>query len=605
MKLKVRTIGLLGMVAALALAACGGDDDTPIPQATATRVPATATPADTPTPITIIVAGTPVVVTATPAPTSTPAPTAVMTRKPTGTLNIGGGSVDLGSEQWALRIGPAYANHHISEPLVWWDWVEDGPTNGAILEDWSFTVNSDNSVDWVWTIKPGIKFAKGWGEVTSEDIAYAITEMLKTGTRNSGRRNMAKWYGSDPNNLDFSDPLVLKLHSLDSFNIIEQFRVLSPEQGGTLRPFPKDYAEQVGEDEFAQFPVYAGPYEFTSQQRGYDVVFTAVPDHYRVTPGFEQIHYFKVLDLATKIAMLRTGQVDIATLPGRLALEIEQAGIDIIVAKNSIEPFVQFGGLFPDNPNYDPDFPWTTTTPLEGSAVEVRKALNYAIDRQAILDKILFGFGEIGIIPFSFLSPTAAGGSPPPWWNDAWKPHPFDPALARQILTDAGYPDCFEFNQWHIAGQIYGPDIGEAVAGMWEEHLGCTVNRRLGEYRPTLRGMLIDQATHGWTYLFEGSPIARPQRYACLHGGPTYQVVMHSTLQFFTDICSLSDKVLDPAELVKLEREIGDWEYRTFPAAAVVSVHNLYGVSSKIKKGSFVPFPKKSAIMGLEFALPA
>ena len=129
---------------------------------------------------------------------------------------------------------------------------------------------------------------------------------------------------------------------------------------------------------------------------------TAVPDHYRVTPGFEQIHYFKVLDLATKIAMLRTGQVDIGTLPGRLALEIEQAGIDIIVAKNSIEPFVQFGGLFPDNPNYDPDFPWTTETPLEGSAVEVRKALNYAVDRQAILDKILFGFGEIGIIPFLF-----------------------------------------------------------------------------------------------------------------------------------------------------------------------------------------------------------
>ena len=158
---------------------------------------------------------------------------------------------------------------------------------------------------------------------------------------------------------------------------------------------------------------------------------------------------------------------------------------------------------------------------------------------------------------------------------------------------------------WLIAGQIYGPDVGEAVAGMWEEHLGCTVNRRLGEYRPGLRGMLIDQATHGWTYLFEGSPIARPQRYACLHGGPTYQVVMHSTLQFFTDICAISDRTLDASELVKLERQIGDWEYRTFPAAAIVSVHNLYGVGSKVKAGSFVPFPKKSAIMGLEFAWPA
>ncbi|MCZ6788603.1 MAG: ABC transporter substrate-binding protein [Chloroflexi bacterium] len=604
MKLKFRTIGLLGMVAALALAACGGDDDTPTPQSTATRVPATATPADTPTPITIIVAGTPVVVTATPAPTSTPAPTAVMTRKPTGVLRV---VANLGNEQWLLRATTGEAPMwNISDPMVWWDWGVDGPTNEATLESWDFTENADGSLDWEWVIKPGIKFAKGWGEVTSEDVAFTMTEMLKEGTVNSNRRQIGRWYGSDPANLDFSDPSVLKIHQPEKFNLVEQFRVISAEEARTLRPISKAYMEAVGEDEFTVNPVLAGPYEFTSQQRGYDVVVTAVPDFHRVTPGFEQIHYFKVLDLATKIAMLRTGQIDIGTLPGRLAAEVENAGVDIIVGKNSVEPFVQFGGLFPDNPNYDPNFPWTTDTPLEGSALEVRKALNYAIDRQAILDKILFGFGEIGIIPFSFLSPTAgAGGGPPEWWNDAWKPHPFDPALARQILKDAGHEGCFEFNMWLISGQVYGPDVGEAVAGMWEEHLGCTINRRLGEYRPTLRAMLLDQATDGWTYLFEGGPIARPQRYACLHGGPTYQVIMHSTLQFFTDICSISDRSLDPVEIANLERQIGDWEYRVHNAAAVVSVHTLFGVGDAVKAGSYIPFPKKQVLGGLEFAQPS
>ena len=604
MKLRIRTIGLLGMVAALALAACGGDDDTPVPQQAPTRVPAaaTATPADTPTPIVITVAGTPMVVTATPAPTSTPAPTAVMTRKPSGTLNVVDG---FGNENHLLRLNPWPTSQLISEPLVYWDWNVDGPTNDTILESWSFTENADGSLDWVWTIKPGIKFHKGWGEVTSEDVAFTMTELLKEGTVNANRRHIGNWYGSDPNNLDFSDPLVLKIHQAEKFNFVEQFRVLSAEEARTLRPHPKAYHEAVGEDEFGQNPVFAGPYEFSSQQRGYDVVITAVEDHYRVTPGFETIHYFKVLDLATKIAMLRTGQIDVGTLPGRLAAEVEQAGVTILIGKNSVEPFVQFGGLFPDNPNYDPSFPWATETPLEGSAVEVRKALNYAIDRQAILDKILFGFGEIGIIPFSFLSPTAAGGSPPPWWNDDWKAHPFDPALARQILKDAGHEGCFEWNQWHIAGQIYGPDIGEAVASMWEEHLGCTINRRLGEYRPGLRGMLLNQETHGWTYLFEGGPIARPQRYACLHGGPTYQVIMHSTLQFFTDICSISDKTLDPAEIVKLERQIGDWEYKVFNAAAIVSVHTLFGVSDKVKDASWHPMPKKQTLGRLEYAQPS
>ena len=132
MRMKMRTIGLLGIVTALALAACGGDDDTPTPQPTATRIPATATPADTPTPIVITVAGTPMVVTATPAPTSTPAPTAVMTRKPEGTLNVVG---NLGNEQFLLRTLTGELPYwYMSEPLVGWDWEADGPVNSHVLE---------------------------------------------------------------------------------------------------------------------------------------------------------------------------------------------------------------------------------------------------------------------------------------------------------------------------------------------------------------------------------------------------------------------------------------------------------------------------------------
>ena len=602
MRMKIRTIGLLGIVTALALAACGGDDDTPTPQPTATRIPATATPADTPTPIVITVAGTPMVVTATPAPTSTPAPTAVMTRKPEGTLNVVG---NLGNEQFLLRTLTGELPYwYMSEPLVGWDWEADGPTNTHVLESWDFTENADGSLDWVLKIKPGIKYHRGWGEINSTDVKWTFTEHLKEGTVNANRRSFGQFYGGDPDNMDDSDPLVLKVHQPEKFNLVEQFRVFSTEEARSLRPHPKAYTEQVGEDQYAQNPIGAGPYEFTSQQRGYDVVITAVDDHYRVTPGFKTIHYFKVLDIATKVAMLRTAQIDMGTVPGRLVSEVEAAGVKIVLSENAVEPFLNFGGLYPDSPNYDANFPWTTETPLEGSAVEVRKALNYAIDRKAIIDKILFGFGETGTIAFSFLSPTAGpGGGPPLWWNDAWKPIPFDPAQARQILKDAGHEGCFDFNIWLISGQIYGPDIGEAVAGMWEEHLDCTVSRRLGEYRPGIRGMILNQETNGWVYSFEGGPIARPQRYACLHGGPTYQVIMHSTLRFFTDICSISDKTLDAVELVKLERQIGDWEYKVFNTAAIGSIHVTFGVGPKVK--SYAPAPKKQWLYLMEFAVPS
>ena len=596
MKKSFRALGLFVAIAALGLVACG-EDAAP---AAAPAAKAAPTVGPTSTPVVIIEKGDDTVVVATPIPTTAPTPIPAKSREPRGTLRV----VDnVGCECFHLRFNPGFYNRLISDPMVGWDWAKDGPTTEAILSKWAYEENTDGSVDWVWTIKPNVQFAKGWGTLTSTDVKATFLAHLRPGTVNGNRKYFARWYGSDAKNLDDSDPLVLKIHQPEKANFVEQFRVLSFEEGRTLRPFPKAYEDKVGDKEFDINPVYAGAYELTSQQRGYDMVLTAVEDHYRVVPGFKTIQFFKVLDTATKIAMLRTGQIDIGTVPGKLAKDVQSAGVKLMVSKNSVEPFINFGGLYPSNPNYDPNFPWTTATPLEGKAVQVRKALNYAIDRKAIVEKILFGFGEPIYIGFSFLSPTANDGGPPPWWNDAWKPYPYDPALAREILAKAGYPNCFEWNQWHITGQIYGPDIGEAVASNWEKELGCKINRRTGEYRPGLRGMLINQKTDGWTYLFEGSPIARPQRYACLHGGPTYQVIMHSTLSFFTELCSKSDKMLDPAKVVEIERQIGDWEYKTFNVAAVVSVHQVYGVGPNVK--SYTPMPKKNNLGNLEFAMPA
>ncbi|MCZ6789884.1 MAG: hypothetical protein O7D33_08130 [Chloroflexi bacterium] len=60
---------------------------------------------------------------------------------------------------------------------------------------------------------------------------------------------------------------------------------------------------------------------------------------------------------------------------------------------------------------------------------------------------------------------------------------------------------------------------------------------------------------------------------------------------------------MDPAELVKLERQIGDWQYRVFNTAAIASVHVPFGVGPKVK--SWEPMPKNRNLGLLEFAQPA
>lgn len=521
-------------------------------------------------------------------------PTAATSGEPRGTLNV---IAELGTERWLLRTAtqeqPLW---NIGEPLVWWDWANDKPTNEAILQSWDSKVNPDGSTDWTLKIKKGIKFQKGWGEVTADDIKFSLTEFLKPGSVNANAFALTTWFGKNPDNLIVQDPYTLLVKSPVTMNTTELLRAMSPEEARSLRPFSKKYFEQVGEEEFAKNPVFAGPYEFVSNTPGYDVTLKAVPDFYRTKPGFATIHYVKVPDEASRMAMLQSGQVDIVSVPGRLVKQVQSSGVKIAISENAIEPFIGLGGLYPGLPNYDPNFPWTGPDPLGENPTKVRKALNLAVDRQTIVDKILFGYGSPGVISFSFLGPSF------PWWNPDWKPIPFDVPQAKKLLSEAGYPNCFEFNMWIISGQTYGPDIGEAIASMWEKNLGCKVNRRVGEYTPTFRTMLVDRNTNGWAWDFEGGPIARPTRYACLNGGPSYQVVVHQQLPFFDEICKQADKTQDPAELLKLEKQLGDLEYKYFPTVSCCVVNATFGIGPKVK--SWTPMPKKSTPGNLEYAQP-
>ena len=520
-------------------------------------------------------------------------------REPEGTLTVIAG---FGSERFLLRTATGEAALSvIAEPLVWWDWATDTPTNGAILESFENTENADGSVDWVFKIKPGIKFHKGYGEVTAEDVKFTMTEFLKEGSVNANTSIITTFFGKDPDNIVVVDDLTLTIHQPQPMNPIEVFRVMSPDDGGrTLRPFSKAYFEEVGEDEFARNPVYAGPYEFVSQVPGVSMTVRAVEDHYRVTPGYEEIVYLNVQDDSTRVAMLRTGEVDIAQVPARLVSELEAAGIRIAIAQNAVEPFIAFGGLYPTRPNYDPSLPWAGEDPMSERSLQVRRALSLAVDRQAIVDKILFGYGEPGVLSFSFIRPGM------PWWNDEWTPDPYDPEQARQLMTDAGYPDCFDIKIWLINGQVYGPDIGEAVAQMWEANLGCNVIRNQADYRPGLRSMLFDRTTGdegGWTWSFEGGPIVRPTRYACLHGGPTFATLTHTELPYFDVLCEQLNKETDIERQIQLERELGNEIYRSYPTIPIASLHLTQGVGPNVGSWEQVS-PRRGPLSYLEFVYP-
>ena len=88
----------------------------------------------------------------------------------------------------------------------------------------------------------------------------------------------------------------------------------------------------------------------------------------------------------------------------------------------------------------------------------VRQALNYAVNKEEIVNALTGGYGRA--TQGQFVGPDGFGYDP------ALDPYPYDPDKARQLLAEAGYPDGFKFKLRHAANRYpYADEVWPAVAG--------------------------------------------------------------------------------------------------------------------------------------------
>jgi peptide/nickel transport system substrate-binding protein len=202
---------------------------------------------------------------------------------------------------------------------------------------------------------------------------------------------------------------------------------------------PRKYVEKVGEEGFKKHPIGAGPYRFVSFNPGVELVLEAFEGYWRKAPSVKTLSFKVNTDITTRLAMLKRGEADIAfAMTGPLGEEVRRSrGLTL-----QPTPFVATHWLiFADQ--WDASSPWHDR--------RVRLAATCAVDRQAINQAETLGFSKItgSIIPTSF--------------DFYWQPpvHPYDPAKARQLLTEAGYPNGFDAGDfWCDAATS---DYGEAV----------------------------------------------------------------------------------------------------------------------------------------------
>lgn len=174
---------------------------------------------------------------------------------------------------------------------------------------------------------------------------------------------------------------------------------------------------------YAEQPLGSGPYKFVQWDKGQQLIVEANSEYYGQKQYFRKIT-FLFLGEDGAFAAARAGSVDIAAVPSSLARQ-QIAGMRLetmesIDNRGIMFPFVRAGGKTEEG------YPVGNDVTAD---VVVRKAINVAIDRQALVDGVLDGFG----------TPAFTASDKMPWWNQESVIEDADMERAKEILSEGGW----------------------------------------------------------------------------------------------------------------------------------------------------------------------
>jgi peptide/nickel transport system substrate-binding protein len=301
-----------------------------------------------------------------------------------------------------------------------------GMTTPSLAESWS---ESKDHLSYTFTLRKNVKFHDG-SPVTAEDVRFSF-ERYKGASATLLKEKVKEVQVVSPTQARF----VLK----EPWPDFMLFYGTTASGAGWI--VPKHYVEKVGDDGFKRAPIGAGPYKVVSFTPGVELALEAFDGYWRKAPSIKRLVMRTMTEESTRAAAVKRGEVDLAYLfAGPVAEELKRTpGI-------TLEAPLLTGAFWLELPEqWDPKSPWHDR--------RVRLAASHAIDRAAINQAETLGYSRLNgsIVPriFQFAVPV--------------EPPAYDPARAKKLLAEAGYPNGFD------AGDFYPfppyNSMAEAIQG--------------------------------------------------------------------------------------------------------------------------------------------
>ncbi|MBO3757863.1 MAG: ABC transporter substrate-binding protein [Candidatus Brockarchaeota archaeon] len=293
---------------------------------------------------------------------------------------------------------------HVFEGLTWYD------ANGNLIP-WLATgwnISSDG-LTYTLYLRKGVKFQDG-SDFNAQAVALNLKRWLDPRTRVIGRSNLGP----------IKDFQVINNYTI-KITLAEPYPPFLRALAGFWIASPK-VIEKVNITGTITDPIGTGPYKFSLWEKGKDVVLERFDDYWGVKPSIKTIKWEIIPDASTREAAYPSLKND----PN-------------LKVFTPLDTRIMFVALLPKGPLKDP---------------RVRQALNYAVNKTAIIDTVLFGLGKplTGLVPPNFF-----GYSPQP-------PYHYNVTKAKELLAEAGYPNGFSMVLLHPTGRyLQDVQVAEAI----------------------------------------------------------------------------------------------------------------------------------------------
>lgn len=300
-------------------------------------------------------------------------------------------------------------NQQVYDTLLRKNYEDQSKLEPRVAKEWKI---SDDGKCYTFYLRDDVTFHDGT-PLTAEDIGFTLDTYAKS------QYQGAVVEGFD--HYEIVDDYTIKVYTnsvyapfLDS---MDQMFIAS-----------KKYAESAGKEDFAQKPMGCGPYKFVNHAVGDNITLEAYEDYYDGAAPIKSVTFKIISDVASMGMALQTGEIDFAEIDASVYDTLKE--VDTIKLTEANQTTFAFVAMNTEKEPYN--------------NVKFRQAINYAMDRESLIETVQEGHGNVNS---NLLTPERLG------WSKDQKEYNFDLDKAKTLLKEAGVKEGTDLGKMYVAEQ--------------------------------------------------------------------------------------------------------------------------------------------------------